>query len=292
MLPEELLRKVRLIEISTRRKVDDLMSGAFKSSFKGSGVQFSEHRLYVPGDDVRHIDWKVSARSRDPLIKKFEEERELTVLLVVDISRSEGFGSGTKLKSEVLAEVAAMIAYAASRTGDKIGVLLFGGKVEKVIPPRKGRSHVLRIIRDLLVERSTDPGTALGPALESAQRVLKHSGIVFVLSDFLAKNYEKPLKRLSSRHDVVAINIRDLRESELPPLGQFLFVDPETGEERYVDTGSYSFKKWIDAFKGEDARIRKEAFRGGRIETLELQTREDYGEALVRFFNARARKRG
>src|SRR6185295_13045743 len=150
MLPEELLRKVRQIEITTRKMVSDVMSGSYRSHFKGHGVQFSEHRLYVPGDDVRHIDWKVTARTRDPLIKKFEEERELTVFLVVDVSGSGSFGSDAKLKSEIAAEVGGMLAYAAIHTGDKVGVLLFAGEVECIIPPKKGRQHVLRIIRDIL----------------------------------------------------------------------------------------------------------------------------------------------
>src|SRR6478735_574936 len=150
MLPEELLRRVRQIEITTRKMVDDVMSGSYRSTFKGHGVQFSEHRLYVPGDDIRHIDWKVSARARDPLIKKYEEERELTVLLLVDVSGSKGFGSTRKLKSEIAAEIAGMLAYAAVHTGDKVGVLLFSGEVEKIIPPKKGKQHILRVIRDVL----------------------------------------------------------------------------------------------------------------------------------------------
>ncbi len=292
MIGEELLRKVRLIEIGTRRKVDDLMGGSFRSSFKGSGVQFSEHRLYVPGDDVRHIDWKISARTRDPLVKKFEEERELTVLLLVDISGSQRFGSLQKLKSEVAAEVAALITHAAVRAGDKVGVILFSGKVEKIIPPRKGRSQVLRIIREILLDRAPAPGTALGEALDSAARVLKHSGVVFVLSDFLAQGYELPLRRLSRRHDVVALNVRDLREDQVPEVGQLLVQDPESGQDRWIDTASYGFRKWLEGFRKEDQRVRRESLRGGKVEELVLQTREDYGDVLVRFFRARAQKKG
>src|SRR3954454_1884890 len=161
MLPDEILKKVRLIEITTRKMVDDVMSGSYRSSFKGQGVQFSDHRVYQPGDDVRHIDWKVSARSREPLIKKYEEERELTVFLVVDVSGSEGFGSSSKLKSEMAAEIAGMLAYAAIHTGDKVGVLLFGGEVEKIIPPKKGKQHILRVIRDILTFRAKTKGTDL-----------------------------------------------------------------------------------------------------------------------------------
>src|SRR3954467_6012417 len=165
MLPDELIRKVRRIEITTRKMVDDVMSGSYRSSFKGQGVQFSEHRVYLPGDDIRHIDWKVSARSREPLIKKYEEERELTVFLVVDVSGSENFGSFKKLKSEMAAEIAGMLAYAAIHTGDKVGVLLFAGQVEKIIPPKKGKQHILRVIRDILTFRSKTRGTDLKGAL-------------------------------------------------------------------------------------------------------------------------------
>jgi uncharacterized protein (DUF58 family) len=291
VLPEELLKKVRLIEISTRRKVDDLMSGSFKSSFKGSGVQFSEHRLYIPGDDVRHIDWKISARIRDPLIKKFEEERELSILLVVDASASEAFGTDRKLKAEAVAELSAMIAHAAGRTGDKVGVLIFSGGIDKIIPPKKGRGHVLRIIRDLLSAQPKGQGTALAQALESAGRILKHSGVIFILSDFHAGGYDLALRRLARKHDVVALNVRDLRESEMPQAGQFLFQDPETGEERWVDTSSYAFRKWLQQFLKMDEKARQDAFRGGKVEELRLQTRDDYVEALVRFFRARARRR-
>src|SRR6478672_9943959 len=186
MLSEELRKKVRLIEIQNRKVIDNVLTGQYRSHFKVHGVQFSEHRLYVPGDDIRHINWNVSARTRDPLVKKFEEERELSVFLVVDLSKSESFSSSTKLKSEVAAEIAGMLAYAASHTGDKVGVMLFAGEVEKIIRPKKGRQHILRIIRDMLAYRSTTKGTDLAGALDGAGRIMKHAGVVFVLSDFLA----------------------------------------------------------------------------------------------------------
>lgn len=292
MLSAELLKKVRMIEISTRRMVTDAMSGRYRSHFKGHGVQFSEHRPYVQGDDVRHIDWKVSARTRDPLIKKYEEERELTVFLVVDVSASERFGSHRKLKKEVVAELASILAYAASQTGDKVGVLLFAGKVEKIIPPRKGRSHILRIITELLDYQAQSKGTDLAGALESAGRIMKHSGIIFVLSDFLAGDYAVALKRLSRRHDVVAVSVTDEREAKISPdVGYLLLNDPETGEERWVDTSSYGFTKWLEEFKVEHRTETEAAFKGSRVESLKVLTRDDYGDALVRFFSARARRR-
>jgi uncharacterized protein (DUF58 family) len=291
MLPDELLSKVRHIEITTRKMVDDLMSGSYKSNFKGHGVQFSEHRLYVAGDDVRHIDWKVSARSRDPLIKKYEEERELTVFLIVDISGSEGFGTTAKMKSELTAEIGGMLAYAAAHAGDKVGMLMFSGEVEKIVPPKRGRQHIMRIIRDILSFKGKSKGTNLKGALESAHRIMKHSGVVFVISDFLAENYEIPLKRLARKHDVIAINISDDRENEIPDVGQILLFDPETGQETLVDTSSYAFKKWLKEYRTTYETDTKTAFKGGRVEMLSVKTKEDYGSAVVRFFGARARRR-
>jgi uncharacterized protein (DUF58 family) len=290
VLSEELLRKVRLIEITTRKRVDDLMSGQYRSHFKGHGVQFSEHRLYVPGDDIRHIDWKASARSRDPLIKKYEEERELTVLLVVDVSASKYFGSSKKVKSEVAAEIAGMLAYAAVHTGDKVGVILFAGEVEHIIPPKKGRQHIQRIIRDLLVYEPVTHGTDMTHALDAASRIMKHSGVVFVLSDFIAEGYEMSLKKLARRHEVVAIAISDERELSIPEAGNFFFVNPETGEERFVDTGSYAFRKWLKEYRAAHELGTEAAMKSSRIEKLRILTKEDYGEAVVRFFRSRARR--
>jgi uncharacterized protein (DUF58 family) len=293
VLPEEILKKVRLIELTTRKVVDTLMSGSYKSHFKGHGVQFSEHRQYVAGDDVRHIDWKASARARDPLVKKYEEERELTVFLVVDVSRSEAFGSGTKLKSQVAAELAGMLAYAAIHTGDRVGALLFAGEIEKIIPPKKGKQHILRIIRDVLAyePRSKAPGTDLKTALEAAGRIMKHSGVIFVLSDFLAEGYETSIKRLSRKHDVVGVRIGDPRELDVPSVGHLLVVDPETGEERFIDSGSYAFKTWLKGFRDRHEGAIDSAFKQGRAELLNVSAREDYVEAVVRFFMRRNRRR-
>jgi uncharacterized protein (DUF58 family) len=291
MLSEDLLRKVHLIEINTRKVVDDVMSGNYRSHFKGHGVQFSEHRLYVAGDDVRHIDWKVSARTRDLLVKKFEEERQLTVFLVVDTSGSKQFGTHEKFKSEIAAEIGGMLAYAATHTGDRVGVLLFAGKVEKIIPPKKGRQHILRIIKDLLTFEPTTQGTDLAGALEAAGRVMKHSGVVFVISDFMSEGYDIPLKKLSRKHDVVAVTLSDERESYVPPVGQVLFLDPETQTERYVDTSSYSFKKWFDGYRTEFETDIQTTLKSSQVENLQIVTKEDYGEAVVQFFRARARRK-
>lgn len=290
MLSEEILRKVRHIELSTRKMVDDVMTGQYRSQFKGQGMQFSEHRQYVAGDDVRHIDWKVTARTRDPMIKKYEEERELTVLLIVDISASEGFGS-TKLKSLVATEIAGMLSYAAMHTGDKVGLLLFGGEVEVILPPKKGKQHGLRIIREVLTHQPTTQGTDLRGALESAGRIIKHSGIVFVISDFIAEGYETTLRRLARRHDVIAISIGDNREFEIPDVGSILLVDPESGQERFVDTSSYAFKKWHKEYLAKQEAKTQNALKGGKVDLLKIRSQEDYGEAVVKFFRKRSRRR-
>lgn len=298
MLPEEILRKIRHIEINTRKTVTDVMTGGYQSQFKGHGMQFSEHRLYVDGDDVRHIDWKVSARTREPMIKKYEEERELSVFLVVDVSGSKLFGSSKKIKAEVAAEICGMLAWAAIQTGDKVGVLLFSGKVQKIIPPRKGKQHVLKIIREVLTCQPQDRGTDLKGALESAERIMKHNGVIFVISDFIAENYQKVLKRLGRRHDVISLRVGDEKERRLPDLGHILVLDPETGEERLIDTSSYSFQQWFKNFKlthGIEEESHLDSSRavtgGGSIDFLSVLTKEDYGDAVVRFFRARAQRR-
>lgn len=293
-LSEELLKKVRQIEFTTRRMIDDVVSGNYRSQFKGQGMQFSEHRLYEAGDDIRHIDWKASARKPgEPLIKKYEEERELTVLLLVDVSGSQGFGSKSKLKREATAELAGMLAYAAVHTGDKVGMLLFSDRVEKTIPPKKGKQHVLRLVRDVLSFEHVDPPgakpvTDLRGALENAGRVMKHSGVIFILSDFLATDYQLSLKKLSKKHDVIAVEIVDPRETEVPSVGVGLFVDAETGEEFAVDTGSYRFRKWLKEFNEKRTKNTEETLRGGKVELLRILTTEDYPAALVKFFGLRA----
>lgn len=287
----ETLKKIKRIEITTRKVVNDVMTGNYKSQFKGHGVQFSEHRVYTPGDDVRHIDWKVSARTRDLLIKKFEEERELTVLILVDVSKSGEFGSTTKTKSEAIAELSGILAYAATQTGDRVGMVLFGGAIEKVIPPKKGRHHVMRLIDAVLETRSSVGSTALALALESAGRLMKHSGVIFILSDFIAPDYENPMKRLSRKHDVVALHVSDEREYQIPNVGTVLLKNPETGEETYVDTGSFRFKKWFEELVQSRKKREDAAFVSGHLDHLRIQTRDDYVEALVRFFRIRALKR-
>lgn len=287
----DLLKKVKRIEITTKKLMDEFMSGGYKSHFKGQGVQFSEHRIYTPGDDVRHIDWKVSARSREPLIKQFEEERELNVFIIADFSSSQEFGSQHITKRELVTQLGSMIAYAANLSGDKVGVLFVTNKVKKTIAPKKGKNHILRIIHEFLNFPTEFGGTDLKGAFEEARRVLKHSGIVFVISDFLADDYERNLRQLSKKNDVVAIRIEDPNAHTIPLSGRIMMEDPESGKSVEVDTSSYAFKKnlkdWLTQFETKS----KNALQYSGVETLTIQTNDDYTEALVHFFKRRKQKK-
>jgi uncharacterized protein (DUF58 family) len=288
---EQLLKKVRRIEIATKRMMDDIMTGGYKSHFKGQGVQFSEHRQYTPGDDIRHLDWKVSARNREPLVKQYEEERELNVFVIADLSSSLEFGSLKQTKREVLAELGAMIAYAASNTGDKVGVLIVTDRVEKTIELKKGRNHVLRIIRDLLTFPTKPGGTALKRGLEEARRLMKHSGIVFILSDFKAEGYESALRQLSRKHDVVAVKIDDPSEIEIANLGTLSILDPETGSQLDIEPGTAAFKSELEStLVGFEAKT-KQIFNLAGVETLPINTHEDHAEKLLQFLKRRKQKR-
>ena len=288
---ETLLKKVKRIEISTRRMMNDFMSGGYKSHFKGQGVQFSEHRQYTPGDDIRHIDWKVSARSREPLIKQYEEERELNVFIIADLSASVEFGSKNQAKKDIVAELGAMIAFAASTSGDKVGVLLVTDHVEKIIQLKKGKNHVLRIIRDLLSFPTKPGGTALKQALEETRRMMKNSGIVFILSDFKAEGYETAIRQLGRKHDVVAVKIEDPSERELIKLGTFRIQDPETGVELEINPSQYSFQKSFGEHQKNFEQRTKQIFSRARVEVLPVTTHEDHAEKLLHFLKRRKQKR-
>ncbi len=295
MLSKDILKTVRRIELSVRGPLDSMMAGAYHSSFKGNGVEFSEVREYVPGDDVRTIDWNVTARMGTPYIKKFVEERELTLMLMVDASSSSEFGSGKEMKGEVMATIAALLAFAAVRTGDKVGLLVFTDDVELFIPPAKGRKHVLRLIREILYFKPKKHGTNLQKALEYAGGVLNRRSMVVVLSDFLDSGYETAFKVLAKRHDMLAVAVTDPRESELPPVGLVEFEDPETGETMLVDTGDAAFR---EAFLHE-AKKASRAIRGGfqkmNVDYVECKIRDDFRNTvspLVEHFRMLQRRRG
>ena len=300
-VPREILRQVRLIELRTRRLVNSTFGGEYQSVFRGQGMEFAEVREYQPGDDVRTIDWNVTARSAEPHVKKHVEERELTLFLLLDLSGSEQFGTRGRFKAELAAEIAAVLALSAVRNNDRVGLLIFTDHVEHVVPPKKGKRHVLRIIRDVLAFRPAGHGTDLTAALDYAARLLRHRGIIFVLSDFVpsgpqaatgAAAWEKTLRLVSRRHDIVAINIADPAELALPDLGVVLLRDPESGEAYAVDSGAPGVRA---AFDREVARERADVqrlFRRLGIDEVRVRTGEPFVGPLLAFFRRRERKRG
>lgn len=290
-VPREILRQVKLIELRTRSLVNTRFGGEYQSVFKGQGMEFAEVREYVHGDDVRTIDWNVSARMAHPYVKKFVEERELTVLFVVDLSGSTQFGTRGRFKAEAAAEIAAVLALAAIRNNDRVGLCLFTDRVEAFVPPKKGRRHALRLIRDLLAFRPEGRGTDLGAALEYVGRILRHRAVVFALSDFQARGYESALKILSRRHDLVAITLADPRERDLPNVGGIELEDPESGAVTVFDTSSrFAREQYEHLVREEDARLRR-LLRRWNVDQIEVWTDRSYVGPLIRFFQARERKR-
>jgi uncharacterized protein (DUF58 family) len=290
MIPREILKKVRRIEISTRGMVNDVLSGEYHSVFKGRGMNFAEVREYQFGDDIRSVDWNVTARVGTPYVKVFEEERELTVMLLVDVSASGDFGTAERMKGEIAVELCALLAFSAIKNNDKVGLIIFSDRIEKFVPPRKGRSHVLRVLRELLYHEPQHVGTDLNLALEYLTRVTKRRAVVFVVSDFFATNFRKALCVAGRRHDVVAVRVSDPLEMALPPVGYIELEDAETGEHLVVDTRTAAFQS---AFGRDARRSREEAermFRSLKVDFVDVRTDEPYFEPLSRFFQRRARR--
>jgi len=270
--------------------VDESLAGSYHSVFRGRGMEFAEVREYEPGDDVRTVDWNVSARMGHPFVKKFTEERELTVLLVVDASGSERFGTTASTKLETQAEIAALLAFSAIRNNDRVGLCLFTDRVESFLPPRKGREHALRVLRDLLAFETVGKGTDLARALEFLQRVVPKRAVVFLLSDFDARDYERTLRTVARKHDVVAISVTDPRETTLVPVGIVAVEDPETGERALVDSRSAGVRRiWSEWGQARQDALRETMRRTG-VDHLEISTGEAYETPLVRFFRERARR--
>jgi uncharacterized protein (DUF58 family) len=289
-VPPEVLRQVKLLELRTRGLVNSLFTGEYRSVFKGQGMEFAEVREYQIGDEVRTIDWNVTARTGRPHVKRYVEERELTVLLAVDLSGSERFGTVRRFKSEVATELAAVLAMSAVRNNDRVGLLLFTDRIEHVVRPRKGRRHVLRIIRDLLAFEPAGRGTDLAGALEYIARVLTHHSIVFVVSDFIAIDIERPLKLLAQRHDVVAVTLEDPSERELPDVGLARFVDPESGETISIDTSASEVRNSYQQTVGTERAARRGLLRRLAIDEVPVTTGGDVVGPLLRFFRARETK--
>jgi len=290
MLTKELLKQVRQIEIRTKGLVNHLFSGEYHSVFKGRGMEFSEVREYQYGDDVRNIDWNVTARFGHPYIKVFEEERELTVMLMVDISGSLMFGSVSKTKQRVAAELSAILAFSALKNNDKVGLILFTDKIEKFVPPRKGNMHVLRIIREVLSFEPEGNATDIKAALEFMNNAIKKRSIIFLLSDFLDEDYEKILRVVGKKNDLIGVVLDDRRENEIPPIGLIKFTDAETGEERWIDTSNKRVRKVMKEARKKAVSKRNTMFLTSRLDRIHVQTGVDYIKPLVQFFRMREKR--
>jgi len=288
MIPRELFPKIRQIEIRTKGLVNNVFGGEYNSAFKGRGIEFSEVRPYQLGDDIRSIDWNVTARTGETFVKIFEEEREQTLLLVVDISGSSDFGSQDKFKREISAEICAVLGFSAIKNNDKVGLILFSDQVELYVPPKSGRRHVLRLIRDLFAHQPQSTGTSLQSALDHILRVIRRRSIVLLVSDFLDEGFERPLRMVSRRHDTVAVQLMDPREISLPPLGLVTLFDPETKQSKLIDTGSRTVR---DQFTHSSTRSNQELktlLRRARVDHVEITCGEDFVDPLAKFFRARA----
>jgi len=290
MIPQELARKIRVIEITTRKVVNDILAGEYESVFKGRGMEFDEVREYMPGDDIRTIDWNVTARTGKPYVKRYVEERELTVIFLVDLSASGSFGSVDKLKNEIAAEFCALLSFSAVKNNDKVGLILFTDKVEKYIPPKKGTTHVLRVIRELLSFRAAASSTDITQALDFLGKVTTKRAVVFLVSDFQAEGYEKALKIISKKHDLISVTIVDPREIKLPDVGLIELEDAETGEIVLIDTSSPEVRRRYERLGEEKARRLRDLFASMGIDQIEVRTDRDYIPTLVRFFRVRERR--
>ena len=294
MLTDDLIARIRRIEITTRKLVNDSFAGEYQSVFKGRGMEFDEVRQYHPGDDVRSIDWNVTARTGEPYVKSYVEERELTVMLVVDVSRSGDFGTRNRFKRELAVELAAVMSFAATTNNDRVGLLLFTDRVESLVPPRKGRSHVLRMVRDLLVFQPVGSGTDIRLALDTVHRMLKRRSIVFLVSDFLAdpESYRQAMLVTNRRHDVVAFDLSDPLEHDIADVGIMALEDAESGQLRWVDTSN---SEWKRDFSERVARLeegKNDVFIAAGVDRIKVTTARDYVPDVGAFFKDRLRRLG
>ncbi len=290
MIPKEILKKVKRIEITTRGLVNDVFSGEYHSVFKGRGMEFSEVREYQIGDDIRTIDWNVTARMGHPFVKIFEEERELTVMLLVDVSSSGNFGTQNRMKGEIAIEMCALLAFSAIKNNDKVGLIIFTDGIEQFIPPKKGKSHVLRVLRELLYHKPKGTKTDIGKTLEYLNRVSKRRSVVFLVSDFINTGYEKALQIANRRHDIVAITVTDPREMHMPDVGFIELEDAESGEIILVDTSYDAFRSHYAKQSMDDKAAREKLFSSINVDHIDVRTDQDYIEPLIRFFRMRAKR--
>ena len=290
MLTKEILKQVRQIEIKTKGLVNQVFSGEYHSVFKGRGMEFSEVREYQFGDDIRSIDWNVTARLGHPFIKIFEEERELTVILMVDLSGSLIFGSIDKTKQQIAVELSAILAFSALKDSDKVGLILFTDKIEKFVPPRKGRKHVLRIIREVLSFAPEGKSTNIKAALEYMNNAVKKKSIAFLISDFIDSGFDKILRIVSRKHDLVGIVLNDKREDEIPQMGLVKFMDAESGVERWIDTDNKQMRFLFKQMRERSIAKRKALFISSRLDSIEVDTGQNYIKPLVQFFRMREKR--
>lgn len=294
MLPKEVLKKIKAIQIRTDKLVNDVMSGEYVSAFKGRGIEFEGVREYYPGDDIRTIDWNVTARMGHPFVKEYKEERELTVIIMVDVSFSGQFGSQSRLKNEIAAEIAAVLAYSAIKNNDKVGLIIFTKTPEIYIPPKKGTGHVWRVIREVLYYKPKQKGTNLGEALEFLSKVSKKKVVCFMISDFLSddlkKEFEKPLRIAKQKHDLITVTITDPREVNLPQIGFIELEDAETGESILIDTYDKNFIKQFTRNVKEDIAEREKIFKSSNVDHIDIWTNKSYVEPIIQFFRMREKK--
>ncbi len=290
MIPQELIKKIKQIQIYTSRMVDASFAGQYESVFKGRGMQFDEVREYTPGDDIRTIDWNVTARTGKPYIKRFVEEREMTVMFVVDLSASGDFGTVNKAKNELAAEFCAVLAFAAAKNNDKVGLLIFTDQIELYIPPKKGVSHMLRLTRELMYFKMPKRKTNISGALDYLAKVVRKKATVFLVSDFIETDFKKPLSLLNKRHDVIAVPVRDRAEIKLPGIGLIEFADAETGETIFIDTSSRKFRNQYSSKTAQRFDELKNMLRTINVDCISISTDKPYIQDLVRFFHMRHRR--
>ena len=290
MIPSEIIKKVRLIEIKTRHIVNNLFGGEYHSAFKGMGMEFAEVREYYPGDDIRAIDWNVTARTGKPFIKKFDEERELTVMLMIDVSASGFFGTGELLKSDVMIELASILSFSAINNNDKVGLLLFSDRIEKYIPPKKGKSHVLRVIREMIYHRAKDRDTDIAFALEHIQRVLKRKSIIFLISDFWDDSFQQAMKLINKKHDLINIQILDKAEYSIPKVGFVKINDVESQSSFWIDTNN----SYVQSTISNKIKLHNNIFHAfcnkHKIDFISINTAQGYLQPLEQFFNNRMQR--
>ncbi|MCP4710416.1 MAG: DUF58 domain-containing protein [Planctomycetes bacterium] len=291
MIPQELMQQIRRIQIYTNRAVNEVYAGEYESTFKGRGMQFDEVREYMPGDEVRTIDWNVTARMGKPYIKRFVEERELTVMLLVDMSASGGFGTIGKLKNELAAELCAVLAFSAIKNNDKVGLITFTDRIERFIPPKKGTQHVLRVIRELLYGTPPRRQTDIPMALEYLGKVIKKKATVFLVSDFIASDLRLSMRLINKRHDLIAVAVRDRREVSLPSLGLIELEDAETGEVVLIDTSSRRVRQQYEGRAGQQHDELEGMLRSVGVDCISIQSDKPYLQELIRFFRMREKRR-